>query len=254
MWWLIGIWALVVLAGTALESLNLRHLRAHGHEVPPELAGVVDTSALQAIAAYTLERGRLHRVKTLVLQAAVGLLFAGGLAWYRAVTGLVRRRGSRRRGSGRFPGAAPATLHPAGRAVPGRHPALGDARGSAFFALWQFPRRSAARLQSPDAPAGNPYRALFSSTASGTYSSRKNTLKALKAGMDKTYETDADNEVNRRPKLGDNTLKPSGTVLAGVAIKLSKRINLAIEDRWTFVKTDLLDGQRWQEHAWVMLF
>ncbi len=97
--------------------------------------------------------------------------------------------------------------------------------------------------------SGNPYKTLFNSTASGSHSGRKNVLKTLKAGMDKTYETLADDEGSRRPKLGDNTLKPSGTVLAGVAIKLSKRINLAIEDRWTFVKTDLLDGQRWQEHA-----
>lgn len=67
--------------------------------------------------------------------------------------------------------------------------------------------------------------------------------------MDKTYETEADNQGTRRPKIGKNTLKPSGTVLAGVAFKLGKRVNLAIEDRWTFVKDDLLDGQRWQEQA-----
>lgn len=97
---------------------------------------------------------------------------------------------------------------------------------------------------------GKPYTALFQSIASANYSGRKSVLKALKAGMDKTYETDADNELNRRPKLGKNTLKPSGTVLVGIAFKLSNRINLAIEDRWTFVKTDLLDGQRWQEQAW----
>ena len=40
-----------------------------------------------------------------------------------------------------------------------------------------------------------------------------------------------------------------GTVLAGVAFKLGKRINLAIEDRWTFIKDDLLDGQQWQEKS-----
>jgi outer membrane protein OmpA-like peptidoglycan-associated protein len=34
----------------------------------------------------------------------------------------------------------------------------------------------------------------------------------------------------------------------GVAIKLSKRLNLAIEDRITVIKDDLLDGQQWQEH------
>ena len=98
--------------------------------------------------------------------------------------------------------------------------------------------------------SGNPYKTLFNSTTSGTHSNRKDVLKTLKAGMDKTYETAADNEGARRPKLGDNTLKPSGTVLAGIAFKLSNRINIALEDRFTFVKSDLLDGQRWQEHAY----
>ena len=101
--------------------------------------------------------------------------------------------------------------------------------------------------------AGNNYTALFDNVFAkygpGNYKQRSDILKDLKAGMDKTYETNADNENYRRPILGDKTLKPSGTALAGVAIKLGKRVNLAIEDRITFVKTDLLDGQRWQEHA-----
>ncbi|GAB2835321.1 OmpA family protein [Ferruginibacter profundus] len=97
---------------------------------------------------------------------------------------------------------------------------------------------------------GNPYRALFNGLGSGTYTNRKDVLKALKNGMDKTYETPAENQGSRRPKIGKNTLKPSGTVLAGVAFKLGKRVNLAIEDRWTFTKDDLLDGQQWQEQAW----
>lgn len=97
---------------------------------------------------------------------------------------------------------------------------------------------------------GNNYAALFNSLSGGVYKNRKDVLKALKDGMDDTYETPAENQGDRRPKLGNNTLKPSGTVLAGVAIRLGKRINLAIEDRWTFVKDDLLDGQRWQEQAW----
>lgn len=96
---------------------------------------------------------------------------------------------------------------------------------------------------------GNTYASLFNSTASGTHSNRKDVLKALRNGMDKTYETEAENHGARRPKIGKNTLKPSGTVLMGVAFKLGKRINLAIEDRWTFIKDDLLDGQRWQEQA-----
>jgi hypothetical protein len=82
------------------------------------------------------------------------------------------------------------------------------------------------------------------------YDNRKDILKQLRAGMDNTYETAAESDAGvRRPKLGKNTLKPSGTVLAGIAFKLSNRVNLALEDRHTFVKTDLLDGQQWQEHA-----
>jgi hypothetical protein len=97
---------------------------------------------------------------------------------------------------------------------------------------------------------GRPYTALFNSIASGTHSGRKDVLKKLKAGMDDSYETAAENHGARRPKIGNNTLKPSGTILLGVAWKLGKRINLALEDRHTFIKDDLLDGQRWQEHAW----
>ena len=97
------------------------------------------------------------------------------------------------------------------------------------------------------------YRELFNTVlakfGAGEYKSRKDIIKDLKAGMDKTYETDAESEGTRRPKLLGGTLKPSGTVLAGVAVKLGRRINLALEDRWTFVKDDLLDGQQWQEHA-----
>jgi hypothetical protein len=98
--------------------------------------------------------------------------------------------------------------------------------------------------------AGNPYRTLFNSTTSPAYSDRKDVLKKLRDGMDKTYETIADNDNDQLPKLGNNSMKASATVLAGIAFKLSSRINLAIEDRITFIKSDVLDGQRWQEHAW----
>jgi hypothetical protein len=108
-----------------------------------------------------------------------------------------------------------------------------------------------------DGNGGGTYAALFNTVftannAAGQrlYTKRKDIRSALKSGMDNTYESQAESESNTRPLSGKNTVKPSGTVLAGVAFKLGKRINLAIEDRWTFVKTDLLDGQRWQENAW----
>ncbi len=90
----------------------------------------------------------------------------------------------------------------------------------------------------------------FSTIASGTYKDRKATLDALKAAMDDTYETPAENQGDRRPKLFGKTFKASGTIGAGIAFKLGNRVNLALEDRQTMVRDDLLDGQRWQEHAW----
>lgn len=87
-------------------------------------------------------------------------------------------------------------------------------------------------------------------TPNGAYKSRKDTYDALKNLLDDTYETPAENQGARRPKLFGDTFKPSGTIGVGLAFKLGSRLNLAIEDRQTFIKDDLLDGQRWQEHAW----
>jgi hypothetical protein len=69
------------------------------------------------------------------------------------------------------------------------------------------------------------------------------------AGLDDTYETEAETEAGTRyGKLGKNTLKPSGAVFVGIGFKLSKRVNIALEDRQTFTKSDLMDGQQWQVH------
>lgn len=83
---------------------------------------------------------------------------------------------------------------------------------------------------------------------SGVYKDRKDTRKALKDMMDDSYETPAESHGTYRPKLFGDTFKPSATVGIGIAFKLSNRINLAIEDRHTFIKDDLLDGQQWQEN------
>lgn len=104
-------------------------------------------------------------------------------------------------------------------------------------------------------PDGKSYATLFRNVFNnqdGIYKNRKDILKALKDGMDDTYETMAESEAGaRRNSLGDNkTLRPSAQVLAGMAFKLGKRVNLAIEDRHTFIGDDLLDGQRWQEQAY----
>jgi outer membrane protein OmpA-like peptidoglycan-associated protein len=82
------------------------------------------------------------------------------------------------------------------------------------------------------------------------YKNRRQIRKALKSMMDGSYETPAESQGDRRPKLFGQTFKPSLTTGVGVAIKLTQRLNLAIEDRLTWVNDDLLDGQHWQEQAW----
>lgn len=101
-----------------------------------------------------------------------------------------------------------------------------------------------------DALDGNNQKYNFNTIAQSSFDNRKSKIKELKNLQDGEYETPAENHGERRPKLFGDTFKPSGTVGLGIAFKLSNRLNLALEDRWTFIKDDLLDGQRWQEHAW----
>jgi outer membrane protein OmpA-like peptidoglycan-associated protein len=96
--------------------------------------------------------------------------------------------------------------------------------------------------------SGAKYATKFAGVAGNVYKNRKDTRDALKDILDGTYETAAENHGPRRPKLFGGTLKPSGSVGAGIAYKLSNRINIALEDRLTVIKDDLLDGQRWQEN------
>ncbi len=81
------------------------------------------------------------------------------------------------------------------------------------------------------------------------WKNRKNVLDALDNLLDDTYETPAETHGLRRPKLFGQTFKPVGSVGAGIAFKLSNRINLALEDRFTFTNDDLLDGQQWAEQV-----
>ncbi|MEP6583572.1 MAG: OmpA family protein [Ginsengibacter sp.] len=89
----------------------------------------------------------------------------------------------------------------------------------------------------------------FSSINVSGFDERKDIRDQIKSLLDDSYETDAENNKKNSSTLFGQTLKPSGTLLAGIAFKLGKRINLALEDRFTFIKDDLLDGQQWQEHT-----
>ncbi|MBI3718827.1 MAG: hypothetical protein HY252_09560 [Sphingobacteriales bacterium] len=94
---------------------------------------------------------------------------------------------------------------------------------------------------------GNPYDYSSILGNANIYKKRKEVRKALKKLQDGKYETRAESEGNRRPKLFGNTFKPGATVGAGIAYKISKRVNIGLESKFTAVKTDLLDGQQWQE-------
>lgn len=93
--------------------------------------------------------------------------------------------------------------------------------------------------------SGQPYD--YRSIPSATYSNRKDAIKALKNLLDDSYETKAERDP-LAPKMGSNPFKPGFDVGVGVQIKLNNRFNIAIEDKFTSVKTDLLDGQQWQEN------
>jgi len=90
-----------------------------------------------------------------------------------------------------------------------------------------------------DALNGGSAKYNFSSVNATLSSSAKRS--ALKSLLDGVYETPAE-----RAKSGTGkTSVLSATFGIGAAFKLSKKVNLAIEDRFTLVDDDLLDGQRW---------
>lgn len=85
----------------------------------------------------------------------------------------------------------------------------------------------------------------FNSIGGGNFETRKDTKSALKSLLDGKYETAADSYGNNAGKLFGKTAKVSSTIGLGAAFKLSKRVNVALEHRMTFITDDLLDGQRW---------
>jgi len=79
------------------------------------------------------------------------------------------------------------------------------------------------------------------------YSDRKDIKSDLKDLMDGEYETEGQGD-NSQPEVFGEPFKPILTTGAGVQFKLSPKISLGIEDRINITKSDLLDGQQWQEN------
>jgi hypothetical protein len=87
---------------------------------------------------------------------------------------------------------------------------------------------------------GTNYVTLFNDVFTAN-SGATETLKKLKNGMDNVYETDAET-LNNSPRFTQN-------LSLGFSYKINDRFVIGIERSGSFLKDDLLDGQRWQEQA-----
>lgn len=81
-----------------------------------------------------------------------------------------------------------------------------------------------------------------------SYKDRKDIRKDLKDLLDGSYETTGQTD-NSQPTLFDKPFRFMGNFGAGVQFKLNKKFSLALEDKITITKSDLLDGQQWQENG-----
>ena len=85
-------------------------------------------------------------------------------------------------------------------------------------------------------------RYAFSSVPDVAWADRKDAYDKLDALFDDTYETPADKEGKNEQKFFGKNALVSASLGAGVAFKLSNKVNLAIEDKLTFVTSDDLNG------------
>jgi outer membrane protein OmpA-like peptidoglycan-associated protein len=93
--------------------------------------------------------------------------------------------------------------------------------------------------------------AQFVNTTDGFgYKNRKDIRKALKDKLDGKYETAGQPDPGQ-PTLFKKPFRFIFNVGAGVQFKLNKKFSLALEDKLTIPKTDLLDGNQWQENGVV---
>jgi len=93
-----------------------------------------------------------------------------------------------------------------------------------------------------------PYNFASALAIAPTYKNRKDIRDALKDIMDDSYESDGERD-NGQPELFDKPFRPVFVVGGGVQFKVSNKWNIAIEDKFSAPKTDLLDGQQWQENS-----
>ncbi|MGB0838655.1 MAG: OmpA family protein [Chitinophagales bacterium] len=84
-------------------------------------------------------------------------------------------------------------------------------------------------------------------TSAGFYGDRKATLEALDRLYDGTFESQAERHFDDYSPFDNYSYKPTAHTAIGVAYKVNRKFNLALESKVTYTNDDLLDGQRWQE-------
>lgn len=86
----------------------------------------------------------------------------------------------------------------------------------------------------------------FSSIPDGVYSDRKQLKKAIRNLLDGSYESEAEKDP-LRAKLFGKSFRPVFDMGVGLQFKLNNKLSLSIEEKFSLpLKTDLLDGQQWQ--------
>ncbi|HEY6899561.1 MAG TPA: OmpA family protein [Puia sp.] len=80
-----------------------------------------------------------------------------------------------------------------------------------------------------------------------TYKNRKDIRSDLKNLLTGDWTTMAERS-NTNPTFGGAPLALVGVVGMGFQFKLSNKFNIAVEDKYTFTTSDLIDGQQWQNN------
>jgi len=76
---LLSAFLLITACGYLLRTLNLRHLRAHGDQIPPGFEEIIDGETLRRTVAYTLDQSRVGLLESLYDNFLLLLFLFGGL-------------------------------------------------------------------------------------------------------------------------------------------------------------------------------
>ncbi len=80
------------------------------------------------------------------------------------------------------------------------------------------------------------------------FEDRKDIKSDLKDLLDGEYESEGQGDIGQ-PEVFGEPFRFNTTAGVGVQFRLSPRVSLSIEDRLNFSKSDLLDGNQWQENG-----